>query len=459
MQVQKKTSTGRWAVGQIAAVPLRPVPDAGQRRAGFAHWPHIINLGLLITGLGVGQGTILVVQTWLLASGQLELLSWFGTHYSFAIFGIILTDGGTSTILAREVARLSSGQGATEEFWRIFCETVVFRLSMAALMGIAAAVYAMTAASDGFSRSYLLCALPGLLFWAGNATGLLDGLKLSGISGITGSFAYAASAIALALVPNASPESAGLILGGAFSTGYLLTVLVQWTVLRRYGWKPRIKKVTAAGLVLAFKNASAMLFQLMPGQIVVRVQLTLSGTYLGPETTAMFTYVRQIVTALTMIVAVFLRVDFPGLVQKVSRTKKPSFGGILGAQKMTLSCAVAFTVGAIIVASSSFMMPQSRFSAAASTLLTFSPTILTSSVCVMMMQGMVALGAYAPVARITALSVAVGIAVSCLLFTTGGLYALVAGELVTHLLIFVLISNHLSRLSYLSQSSPERLNF
>jgi O-antigen/teichoic acid export membrane protein len=447
VQVRKSRLTGPWAAWRIAVASLYPTPDTERSRAALVNWPHIINIGLLITGLGVGQGAIFAVQTWLVARGQFELLSWFGTHYSFAILGIILTDGGASTILAREMARLSSGQGTTDEFWRIFCETVAFRLLMATVMGMAAAVYAVTIASDGFSRSYLLCALPGLLFWAANAGGLLDGLKLTGISGIIGSLAYAASAIGLALAPNASPEMAGAILGGAFSGGYLLTVLAQWTVLRRYGWEPQIKKVTVAGLVLAFKNGSAMLFQLLPGQIILRVQLTLSAMYLGPETTAVFTYVRQIVTALNMVLNVVLRVDFPGLVQKVTRTKKQSLRGILEAQKTTLYCAVAFTAGAIIVSSLSFLMPQSRFSAAAKTLLTFSPTILTSSFSLMMLQAMVALGAYAPVARISAISAAVGIAVSCLLVATVDLYALVAGELVTHLIVFVLMYNDMLRLS------------
>jgi hypothetical protein len=458
VQVRKSRSTGRRAAWQIAAVPLRPTPDTGQGRAAFVHWPHIINIGLLIAGLGLGQGSIFAVQTWLVARGQFELLSWFGTHYSFAILGIILTDGGASTILARDMARLSSGQGATEEFWRIFCETVAFRLVIAALMGIAAAVYAVTIASDGFSRSYLLCALPGLLFWAGNAVGLLDGLKLSGISGITGSLAYAASAIALALVPNASPGMAGSILGSAFSGGYFLTVLAQWAVLRRYGWQPQIKKLTAAGLVLAFKNGSAMLFQLLPGQIIFRVQLMLSSIYLGPETTAVLAYVKQMVTALTMIIAVILRVDFPGLVQKISRTKEQSFRSILEAQKTTLYCAVAFTAGAIIVSSLSFMMPQNRFSAAAGTLLMFSPTILTTSVSLMMMQAMVALGAYASVAIISAISAAIGIAVTCLLVRTVDLYALLAGELVIHLVGFVLMYHEISRLSCLSESNSECVN-
>lgn len=415
-----------------------------------------MNLGLLIAGMAIGQGAIFAVQTWLLANGRFELLSWFGTHYSFAIFGIILTDGGTSTILARDMARLSGSRDSSDEFWRLFCEIVVFRLSVVMLLGLAAAVYVVTVATDGFSRSYLLCILPGLLFWAGNATGLLDGLKLSGIGGITGSLAYVASAAALAVAPDASPETAGLILGGAFSGGYILSVLVQWTILSRLGWAPGIRKATTASLILAFKNGAAMMFQLVPGQIGWRVQLTLSAVYLGPETTAVLTYVKQIVNAVTMIVMTVIRVDFPGLVEKVSRTAGPSFRTIAQAQKTTLFCAVAFTVGAILVSSLSFIVPQSRFAAAAHALLMFSPTILTTAFSAAMAQGMIALGAYAAVARITAIGAAAGIAASCLLVVPLGLYAILVGELVSHSLGFVLMHIDISRFSRSRESRLER---
>jgi O-antigen/teichoic acid export membrane protein len=437
VQVQEFRSTGRPEAGQIAAVSPLPVADIAQSRRVIPHLPHIINLGLLIAGMAAGQGAIFAVQTWLLANGRFELLSWFGTHYSFAIFGIILTDGGTSTILARDMARLSSDQDSVDEFWRSFCEIIVFRLSVVMLLGLAAAVYIVTVATDGFSRSYLLCILPGLLLWVGNATGLLDGLRLSGISGLTGSLAYVGSAVALALVPNATPEMAGLILGAAFSGGYFLTVLAQWTILSRLGWAPRIRKVTAAGLIPAFKNGAAMSFQLVPGQIVLRVQLTLSAVYLGAETTAVFTYVRQLVTALNMVLAIVLRVDFPGLVQKVSRARKQSLWRILEAQKTTLYCSIALAAGTAVVSSSMPVFAPTRFGAAAMVLLMFTPTIFTSSFSLMMTQALLALGDYASVARITALGAAFGIAVSCLLITTADLYALVIGELVTHVFVFV----------------------
>jgi len=416
-----------------------------------------MNLGLLIAAMALGQGAIFGVQTWLLANGRFELLSWFGTHYSFAIFGIILTDGGTSTILARDLARLSSSQDSSDEFWRSFCAIVVFRLSVVVLLGLAAVVYIVSVAADGFSRSYLLCILPGLLFWAGNPTGLLDGLRLSGIGGMTGSLAYVASAVALALVPNASPEMAGLILGAAFSGGYFLAVLTQWTILSRLGWAPRIKKATAAGLIPAFKNGAAMSFQLVPGQIGWRVQLALSAVYLGPETTAVLTYVKQIVNAVTMVIMTVVRVDFPGLVQKVSRTAEPTFRTIAEAQKTTLFCAVAFTIGAILVSSLSFIVPQSRFAAAAHALLMFSPTILTTAFSAMMAQGMIALGTFAAVARITAIGAAAGIAASCLLVGPLGLYAILAGELVSHSLGFALMHIDISRFSRLRGSRLERV--
>jgi O-antigen/teichoic acid export membrane protein len=414
-------------------------------RAAPARSSHLTNIALLIIGLGGGQGVIFAVQTWLVAQGELELLSRFGTHYSFAILAIILTDGGASTILAREMARFSGGESAADEFWRIFSETVLFRLSIATLIATGALIYGLVITSDGFSRAYVLCALPGLLLWAGNVVGLLDGLGLSGISGITGALAYAASAIALAVVQKASPELAGSILGGAFSGGYLLTVLAQWMVLRRYGWPIRIEKVTAAGLTQAFRNGSAMLFQLLPGQIGVRIQLALSATYLGPETTAVFTYVKQIITAVTMIVNVVLRVEFPGLVQQISRTSSQGFRTDLAAHKTSIGCAVAFAAGAIIVSSLSYMMPPNRFSAAGHALLIFAPTILTISLSMMMMQAMVARGEYVRVAGITAAGAALGIAVSYVFVTIAGLYAFLAGELAFHLLGFVLMYRSLAR--------------
>ena len=202
--------------------------------------PHVINIGLLIAGLLLGQGTIFAAQTALVATGDYELLAAFGTHYSFAIFGIILVDAGASTTLAQRVARQPAEPMSRDEIWRIFCETSAVRLLMAVLVGTAAAVYVLAFSADPFSRWYVALALPGLLLWTINGVGLLDGLRLSGISGITGSAAYLVTALGLLLARHRSPEMAGAILGGAFSIGYLATLMAQWIALARLGWSPSV---------------------------------------------------------------------------------------------------------------------------------------------------------------------------------------------------------------------------
>jgi hypothetical protein len=425
--------------------------DAGGIARGVGsflrRWPRILNIGLLIAGLGLGQGTIFAVQTWLVAAGQYELLAAFGTHYSFAILGIILVDGGASIILARAVARLSGETASRDEIWRIFCETTAIRLLIASLIGLGAIVYALGIASDGFSRWYVVFALPGLLLWAGNAVGLLDGLRLSGISGITGSAAYVVTAIGLALAAHRSAETAGLILGGAFSLGYLVTLVAQWIALGRKGWLPQYRKMTRAGLFRSLRDAGALLFQSVPGQLNMRAQLVLSTAYLGAETTALFIYAKQVVTASTQIIAFVLRVDFPGLVEKMSGPREHGFRSILNAQRTTLYCAVALTVGAMIASGIAAIVPDFRLHRAATILVAFAPTILTLSLSLMMIQALAALAAYAAIAKSLAISTAAGMMVSYILVSTLDVYAFVLGEVTLNVVSFYIAYRDLRRLS------------
>ncbi|MES2194885.1 MAG: oligosaccharide flippase family protein [Pseudomonadota bacterium] len=414
-------------------------------RTNSGRWPQLVNVALLIAGLGLGQGTIFIVQTTLVAAGEYQLLAAFGTHYSFAVLGIILVDAGAGIILARAVARLSAEREPHDEVWRIFCEASAIRLLMAALIGTVAVVYAVAFASDRFSSWYVALALPGLLCWAVNGVGLLDGLKLSGISGITGSAAYMVTALGLALAAHKSTETAGAILGGAFSIGYLTTLIAQWIVLGRKGWFPRFHRPTRAGLLRSLRDGGALLFQLVPGQINMRVQLVLSAVYLGTETTALFIYVKQIVTAATQIIAFVLRVEFPGLVERLAASRRHSVASILGAQKMAFYCAVIFTIGATGVAGMAAAVPDFGLHRAAVIMASFAPTILTLSLSLMMTQALAAMGAYAVIARALAISSVAGMLASYMLVSALGVYAFVVGEVIFHLVGFYIVFRYLRR--------------
>ena len=425
---------------ESALVAVRP-------GSAHAHWPQIANIALLVVGLALGQGSIFVVQTLLVAAGEYELLAAFGAHYSFAILGIILVDAGASTPLARTVARLSADRKSRDEIWRIFCEITAIRIAVAALVGAAAIAYAYGFASDGFSRWYVALALPGLLLWAVNGVGLLDGLRLSGISGITGSAAYIVTAAGLALSTHKPTEAAGAILGGAFSIGYLVTVGAQWTALGRKGWLPRLRRITLEGLAGSFRDGCALLFLDVPGQITMRLQLVLSAAYLGSETTALFVYAKQIMMASTQIIWFVLRTEFPGLIERLAVPARQTLGGIFEAQKLSLYVAMALAVGATGASVIAAAVPDFGLHRAATIIAAFAPTMLTMSISLMVTQALAALGAYTAIARAIAISSAAGMLVSYMLVSTLGVYAFVLGEATFNLASFYLAYRYLQRLS------------
>lgn len=399
-------------------------------------------MGLLIGGYALGQGTIFAVQTWLVARGEYDLLSAFGTHFSFAMLSIFLIDAGSTTTLARQIAGLPAEQ-ADGELWPLFWDTVVVRAMIAMAIGAAALAYALAFSSDPFSRYYLLSILPGFAVWTGNAIGLLDGLKLSGLSGVTGSIAFATSALGLALAPNTPPETAGAILGCAFSIGYILTVVAQWTALGRLGRYPHFRRPTRNGVMRALRDGLALLSQFVPGQLILRVQLVLSTVYLGTESTALFVYTKQAVVAMTMLVSFIMRVDFPGLVQKMTRAKEHSIGSILEAQKSAIGSAVVLAAGTLVVCFMAPLAPQYNLARAAQLLMAYAPSIITISAVSIMMQGMAAIGNYISGARIIAVSALAGTVVSYLAIGPFGIYGLLIGEMSFHLLALGLLYRHL----------------
>lgn len=417
-------------------------------------WARPVNIALLIAGMGIGQGSIFLMQSWLWAQGEVALLAAFATHFSFAILGTILVDGGASIFLARHVASAPEGDGISAEIWRTVGEASIFRLSLAALVGVAALIYAFQFAGDQFSRSYVIFALPGVLVWAVNVVGVLDGIKLSGISGVTSAIAYAASAAGLLLARHVPLETAGSILGGLFSAGYVVTVAAQWGALRLLGISPALQAPTWLGLRKCFTEGVALLLQLLPGQLFVRGQLVLSTIYLGAELTALFAYVKQIVVAVTMIIAVVLRVDFPGLVENMSRTEVKSLASIFGAQKTSLYSALGFTLTALLIAALGLIIPIYGLSKAAPTLLAFAPTILTVSLSLMMIQAMAAIGAYAAVALIVAIGAGIGMAISAALVTLLSIYGLLLGEAAFHAIGFYLVYLYLRRKRHAGVAKP-----
>jgi hypothetical protein len=401
------------------------------RLSSPGQWSRIFNVGLLVGGFGLGQGSIFVAQTWLVAQGELVLLAEFGTHFMVATLGTLFVDAGAITLLARHVAHLPGGQVSKADISRFFWETSLFRLILATFTILGGAAYALTS-SDEFSRSYMLSAAPGFLLWAANGAGMLDGLKLSGVSGVTGSITYVASALALALAEHASPAAAGAILGGAFSAGNLATVAIQWAVLGRHGLRPQSPTLTRSGFARAAKDGFAMLGGMLPGQLYFRFQLLLSTTLLGAAPTALLLYARQIISGITQVIGFVLRVEFPGLVQVCARTDKLGFATIFGAQKTAAFLALGLTTAVLGAGFFMTFAQQENFSKVGLLMIAFSPTILTISTMWIVAQALAALSRYTALAVILTVFHVIGMVVSYLTVTRYGVYAFVIGDLAAH---------------------------
>jgi hypothetical protein len=412
---------------------------AQQSATGDRRWSRFLNVGLLVGGFGIGQGAIFAIQSWLVAQGEFALLAAFGAHFSFAVLGTLFVDAGSITVLARHVAHLSGKQTSSAEISRIFWETSAFRVILAFLVVVVGGVYALAIAPEGFSRAYVLAALPGFLIWAGNAAGLLDGHKRSGLSGITGSVTFIASALALVLARHESPAAAGAILGGAFSIGNFLTVAAQWAALAAQGWTPRFARITSNGVARSCKDGLAMLCGILPGQLYFRFQIVLSTNYLGPEMTAVLLYAKQVVAAVTQVIGFVLRVEFPGLVQRFSRPAEQNFRTIIDCQKIALFLAVGASIAVFAMGVLMKFGHDDNFDKVALLISASAPTILTLSTLWIISQALAALSRFTLLSLIIVVFVFVGMAVSYLLLATFGVYAFIAGDIASHAVGVVLI--------------------
>lgn len=400
----------------------------------------LVNLGMLIGGFGIGQGSIFLAQTYLVATGRTELLALFGTHFSVAMLGIIAVEAGSLTILSAQIAKLLVSGESRDVLWRSYWETTVYRVTVAVLVIAGLLVFRAMAPLPEFSEGYLVGALPALLIWSFNGAGFLDGLQRSGISGITGSIAYVASAIGLLLALDAPNGEAGLLTGAALSIGYGLTVIIQFAALSFLGWRLRYAKPTSTGIRRAFAEEGSMLAGLLPGQLYFRVQLGIAAAFLGPAATAMLVYAKQIIGAASQVAGFARRIEFPRMVQAVHANPAMSPLPLVLIQKISFAIAVAAVVG-IAAASAVIVSLSSGFAAQAWAFLAlFSVTILTESVGQSLVQGLFARNRYHGVAFARVLAVICAIAFAYGFVHIAGEHVFILSDLVSNAIVISLSS-------------------
>ncbi|MFB2553208.1 hypothetical protein [Ensifer soli] len=376
-----------------------------------------LNVLLLVAGFGLGQGSVFLVQTFLLAAGRLDLIALFGLHLSLATLAVLVIEAGSLTVLARHVAE---GRARGADLWRLYWETCLVRGIVASGVLLAVAGVLAFRGVHGFSVAYAVFAAPASAAAALSAAGLLDGLRLSGVSGLAASAAAIASALALPLARDLPPASAGAVLGAAFTLGHALALAIQSAALRRAGFAPRLARPTRAGMVRAGRDGIAMLGVTLPGQVFFRAQLLMSAAFLGTDATALFLYVTQIVAGLVQLLGFARRVAFPGLVAQLADPAGGRVATLLASQAKATAAALAMV---LVLVTAGLALPATGhgLAGAGPPLALFAILVLSSHLALAAGQGLMALGRYPDAAATTLLAVAAGLALSLLLSPRLGL--------------------------------------
>lgn len=394
-----------------------------------------VNAGLLIASFFLGQGSIFAAQSWLVGRNSLDLLAQFGAHFSFLILALMVVDWGTAVALARRISLAGEGDLRDEVRWSYWSACGV-RLCVAVAIVIVCAVYAW-GWGYAFSRWYLVGAAPALAVWSFNATGILDGIKLSGISGLTAMPAYVASAVAL-ILSEAFGQSNGLLLGLAASLGYVVSVAAQMVVLHRIGLslsaplgdRERWRSIAREGV--------AVLFSMLPGQVSFRFQIVVCALVLGPAVTGLFLYGRQVAVAASQVLEFCRRASFPQLVGDVRHSETP-VATAFRTQRTASVLALGLSCGLLLTGVFGNVLLDGALAQACHVLALFSIGVLSGSLSQTVVQAAQARGEYRAAAIAANIAMVVGLGATAVFGTVFHLPGLAASEVLTHVVVALLL--------------------
>ena len=342
----------------------------------------IANVAGLMMGYGAGQGALFIAQTELVARGQLSFLGAFGAAFTVVTLLYQVVDCGGLVVLAREVLRTGLSQAERSEIFWAFSAT----RTVLAFVILLAFVALFCFFGPKFWTSFLLASSLGMLAFASNPGGLLDGLSLSGWTGLTSAIPFIATACVLPYAGNFSSDGVrGAALGVAYSTGSIACVAFQFLVLRfsKFSLTTALPRIEP-GLML-LREGAVFLLGWAPGQLFFRGQIAICSLLFGSAATGLLIYSKQIVVSGTQVLFFVRRAEFPKLVHTVASSEHVVIDALF-VQRTSLYLAVIGTLAYIALAFVFRDILSVRFEGAALLLLAFSPSLLTNALLGIVMQ-------------------------------------------------------------------------
>lgn len=386
------------------------------------------NLILLVGGYGAGQGSIFLAQTWLIATSRLDLVAFFGLHFTMVTLGTIIVDAGSTTILARHVASIEASEPGSSEIWGWYSSITALRLLVAGLVSVCAYIASSSGYFNEATVHFVIASVPAFLIWAFNLSGLLDGLRRSGLSGTSAALPSLVCAGALIIAAHTDGADIGYYVGTGLSLGYLCAVVLQLAFAASVGRQPTFVPPSKEFLRQAAVDGFSYLGATLPGQLYFRFQLQLCSAVLGVDATAIFMYIKQFFIAIAQFIGFVRRIEFPNLVVEVAKDAYNRLALILKIQRAGTILSVVLTVLLAIAGILSSLFAPKIFQQVGTIAALFSPVVALNSLALALNQGLAAQGSFRAMMATNVFAISLGALICTLLVGPLGVSGLLVAD-------------------------------
>lgn len=421
----------------------------------------IYNMAGLVFGYLLGQGSFLLASIILLGRGQYETATAIGFGMTLVTLAMLVVDMGGQTYLARQQALADGfvGTEASTEASKVFVQRALAGMILLRLLAWLTLLLIMLIFGvilglfpDELSRNFTISGVVGLLFWAFNQTGILDGRKRHGWSGMTVAIPWLLTSM-LIIVGSLEPwssEKLGLLLGLTFASGLLLAVLIQAALL---GSSPFTARTVfrGQGLVDALRLGGGVFLSQLLGQLSERIQIFFAVALFPVETAAAFILSRNILSASTNVVNMARRIEFPELVTLMKRGN-PGVLKLLAHQRLSFIGVVV--IGLVYVAGGAVAyleyLPNSLkgSSDAFKFTLDFLPVLVVTSLSGALTQGLFALGKSSLVLTSSILSCSISSLLTWALVYQYGNLAMVVASFAANVTVATIVALSLKKMHF-----------
>jgi len=384
---------------------------------------YVLNVAGLVAGFVLGQGSMFLAQTWLVARDELAVVGAVGLGLALLSFAQWAVDWGGLVILSRLAAtREDTGYLAAACVVRICVATVLFTAILGGTFAFA---------DTELLRGVLLGGAASVWVWAFNITGYLDGTGHSRYSGPINSLFWLAASGGIVVMDVGRPFAAGATVGGLFLAGVIVAVSAQHLIARVIGRPVRGQKPSRADIISFTREGSLFCLAGVPAQLYGRVLIVIVAATLGAEMAGVYVYIRNILVAANQGVMFVKRVEFPRLAKAV-QDGVPTVSQMLFLQSGSIAvstlCYAALLVAILVL---SDMVPE-RFIVISDPLILFGiliPVFGLSSAFSRMVVALERMGAYAlviwatlPFSIAAVLVFIENLGLSAIVFSEAGMY-------------------------------------